>query len=80
MATLETGIKGQTSVAPILGCAPLCFDISISSDALNIALNADDILISSFAEIRYAFDNSFICRHSSWFIFGLSFNFILEVI
>ena len=37
---LETGIKGQTSVAPNLGCSPLCLDISIFSLAVFIALNA----------------------------------------
>ena len=36
----ETGTKGQTSVAPNLGCAPLCLLMSISSAAFLTALNA----------------------------------------
>ncbi len=38
--TLATGIIGHTSVAPILGCSPFCRDMSIRSDAVDIALNA----------------------------------------
>src|SRR5207237_7572199 len=38
--TLLTGMNGQTSVAPMRGCAPLCLRISINSDAFLIARNA----------------------------------------
>src|SRR5439155_1359353 len=34
--TLLTGMNGQTSVAPMRGCAPLCLRISINSDAFLI--------------------------------------------
>ena len=37
---LETGINGHTSVAPNLGCSPLCLVISIFSLATFIALKA----------------------------------------
>ena len=40
LVALATGIIGQTSVAPILGCSPFCRDMSMSSDAVDIALNA----------------------------------------
>ena len=38
--TLLTGMNGQTSVAPMRGCAPLCLRISINSVAFLIARNA----------------------------------------
>ena len=43
----EIGINGQTSTAPILGCSPKCFRISISSLALEINLNAASTIISA---------------------------------
>ena len=42
----DTGINGHTSVAPIRGCSPLCLDISISSEAVLIELNAASITLS----------------------------------
>src|SRR3954467_1938547 len=38
--TSLTGINGQTSVAPIRGCAPVCFRMSISSAAFWIPRKA----------------------------------------
>ena len=40
MVTPETGTKGQTSVAPMRGCAPLCLLMSMSSAALRMARKA----------------------------------------
>ena len=40
VVTPVTGTNGQTSVAPIRGCDPLCLLISISSEAFFIELNA----------------------------------------
>ena len=40
MVTPETGTKGQTSVAPMRGWAPLCLDMSISSAAFLMAWKA----------------------------------------
>ncbi|MBI3593080.1 MAG: tyrosine-type recombinase/integrase [Nitrospirae bacterium] len=42
------GINGQTSVAPMRGCSPLCLLMSISSPAFFIALNAASITASGF--------------------------------
>ena len=46
MLTFEIGTKGQTSVAPILGCSPLCLFISISSILFLIPKKADFITSS----------------------------------
>ena len=40
IVTFETGMKGMTSVAPMRGCPPLCFSMSISSAALAQQANA----------------------------------------
>jgi len=40
IVTPETGTSGQTSVAPIRGCAPWCARMSINSAALAIPANA----------------------------------------
>src|SRR5438477_5494105 len=41
-------MKGQTSVAPMRGCAPLCLRISMSSAAFSIARNAAFTAASGF--------------------------------
>src|SRR5438132_4208314 len=46
--TLLTGMNGQTSVAPMRGCAPLCLRMSISSAAFLIARNAASTAASRF--------------------------------
>src|SRR5436190_6921009 len=46
--TLLTGMNGQTSVAPMRGCAPLCLRISMSSAAFSIARNAAFTAASGF--------------------------------
>src|SRR6266404_295224 len=44
--TLLTGMNGQTSVAPMRGCAPLCLRISMSSAAFFIPRQAASITAS----------------------------------
>src|SRR2546421_42756 len=46
--TLLTGMNGQTSVAPIRGCAPLCLRMSINSAAFLIPRNAASTAASGF--------------------------------
>ncbi len=41
MVTPETGTKGQTSVAPCRGCAPVCSRMSMSSAAFFMSPKAD---------------------------------------
>ena len=42
----EIGTRGQTSVAPIRGCSPLCLVMSINSPAFLIAKKAASITAS----------------------------------
>ena len=46
MVMLAIGISGQTSVAPIRGCSPLCLLISINSPAFFMARKAASITAS----------------------------------
>ena len=46
MVTPATGTNGHTSVAPMRGCSPVCFDMSISSEAFLIKQNAASPTVS----------------------------------